>query len=715
MKRLVGLARVELDLREKVFENMVTRALRQTVKTLTLTPLTAAGFRENQLRDARGRWTTDANGATLDAATGVSNRELAIHYYTGAGFRKLNEALNTDGDISRVPSRSVFVKTPKSDFTDVEVSAADAVTHLDRAIADSPVESDTTFYRGTKGPPPGLGVVMRKSYTSTSGKRDKAQAYYVGVGDTLWEIDVPRGSHALEITEGPNTHEEEWVLPRNSRFEVTSVVEENNHFVVRARLLVEPLTAAGEPPAISTTAATTGAQAASLAPLELATIPSTWNAFVASELYPYLVDTYVTAARATAEAVTEATGVTLQTLGENAVAAYLSSAKNRLAGIGDQLWDQLRTQLAEGYAAGESTHQLAARIRETAALTEPRALVIARTEVIPAANAASLEQVQLAFSDADCSKEWLSTTDDRTREAHRKADGQRVPVHQNFTVGGEKLPYPGWPLASADNIISCRCTLGFVFADDASEDDSDDDDLDVSLTAAVAVTTGVDWDPDEHPRDSRDGRFTERVGGVALATRGSFDYLDDDDVLDMHAEMLEDDPWTSEQEEALGEYAGVLYTEMNGLLRGTEEITGPARKEIEQLIDDANAAMRPTTTDLRTARGVESLEAFGFPAHGLYDPLDELLKLKGRKFREPGFFSTSTREEWLDKLIDRSEGIIIEVDVPRGTPAAYLAAPGGPGIRAEGELLLAFGLTYELVDAFQNPGEPLTVRLRVVL
>jgi len=56
-------------------------------------------------------------------------------------------------------------------------------------------------------------------------------------------------------------------------------------------------------------------------------------------------------------------------------------------------------------------------------------------------------------------KEWLSTMDDRVRDAHANANGQVVKINQSFSVGGEQLRYPGDPMGSAGNTISCRCTV----------------------------------------------------------------------------------------------------------------------------------------------------------------------------------------------------------------------------------------------------------------
>lgn len=56
-------------------------------------------------------------------------------------------------------------------------------------------------------------------------------------------------------------------------------------------------------------------------------------------------------------------------------------------------------------------------------------------------------------------KTWVTTLDSRTRHAHAEADGQVVAFNEAFTVGGEKLRYPGDTSlgATVGNTINCRC------------------------------------------------------------------------------------------------------------------------------------------------------------------------------------------------------------------------------------------------------------------
>jgi hypothetical protein len=140
----------------------------------------------------------------------------------------------------------------------------------------------------------------------------------------------------------------------------------------------------------------------------------------------------------------------------------LAEATNRLVNVADDVWEIARAQLVEGVAAAESIPQLSARLSRLPRLAGPRAETVARTEVVSAANLASLATAQA--SGVVQTKTWLATNDDRTREAHADADGQTVPVDQAFTVGGESLQYPGDPSGSPENVINCRCTQTYGVA-----------------------------------------------------------------------------------------------------------------------------------------------------------------------------------------------------------------------------------------------------------
>jgi 8-oxo-dGTP pyrophosphatase MutT (NUDIX family) len=63
--------------------------------------------------------------------------------------------------------------------------------------------------------------------------------------------------------------------------------------------------------------------------------------------------------------------------------------------------------------------------------------------------------------------EWVDMHDSHVRETHAKANGQQRPIGEDFLVGGEKMPYPGYPGVDIELWINCRCTLRPVLASEA--------------------------------------------------------------------------------------------------------------------------------------------------------------------------------------------------------------------------------------------------------
>lgn len=58
-------------------------------------------------------------------------------------------------------------------------------------------------------------------------------------------------------------------------------------------------------------------------------------------------------------------------------------------------------------------------------------------------------------------KEWISREDSLVRRPHAVAHGQIREINQDFSVGGERLLFPGDPRASARNRVHCRCTVNY--------------------------------------------------------------------------------------------------------------------------------------------------------------------------------------------------------------------------------------------------------------
>lgn len=91
-----------------------------------------------------------------------------------------------------------------------------------------------------------------------------------------------------------------------------------------------------------------------------------------------------------------------------------------------------------------------------------RALLIATTETHSAANEGNFAGAQSLG--LNLQKFWIATDDDHTREDHADVDTDPINMEDTFTVGEDELLYPGDPSGSAEEIINCRCVLGYAEA-----------------------------------------------------------------------------------------------------------------------------------------------------------------------------------------------------------------------------------------------------------
>jgi hypothetical protein len=127
---------------------------------------------------------------------------------------------------------------------------------------------------------------------------------------------------------------------------------------------------------------------------------------------------------------------------------------------------QITNAVTSGILMGRSIREIAADLRRRITDMEiESAIRAARTAVTAAENGGRQATYEKAAAmGIDMEREWIATKDHRTRKWHGKADGQRVGMEEAFTVGGEKLMFPGDTShgASGWNIYNCRCSVKAV-------------------------------------------------------------------------------------------------------------------------------------------------------------------------------------------------------------------------------------------------------------
>lgn len=146
----------------------------------------------------------------------------------------------------------------------------------------------------------------------------------------------------------------------------------------------------------------------------------------------------------------------------------LTTGAAKVTSITETTRVRIKDTLALGLSNEETIDQLATRLDTLylASIIPNRSETIARTEVISASNDASMFMARA--SGLDLEKEWIATKDDRTRDDHADADGQRVALDENFVVGGVTMDSPGNSGDPAQD-INCRCTQGYHVLSDTSD------------------------------------------------------------------------------------------------------------------------------------------------------------------------------------------------------------------------------------------------------
>ena len=182
---------------------------------------------------------------------------------------------------------------------------------------------------------------------------------------------------------------------------------------------------------------------------------TTWAAEQTAEA---LAPIYQLASRLAQETISRqlAAGEPISTIGT--VAQNVENRVNQLAGqVTQTTFDQIQQAIRDGIAAGDSTTQIADAVRHVFDVARARAELIARTETSIALNQAAFDYAQASGKVGR--KEWLAVHDTRTRETHRVADGQTVPVGLPFAVGGSLMMHPGDPTAPPGEVCNCRCSV----------------------------------------------------------------------------------------------------------------------------------------------------------------------------------------------------------------------------------------------------------------
>ena len=143
--------------------------------------------------------------------------------------------------------------------------------------------------------------------------------------------------------------------------------------------------------------------------------------------------------------------------------------RKTVKGKKDEAWnrDIISNCIAQGIIQGESIDKIAERIAHDTANQDMKAMArYARTAMTSAQNAGRMDTLYRAKDmGINVQKEWLATLDSRTRDSHRKLDGEVVDINKPFNSPIGKIRFPGDPEADPADVYNCRCTLVYKYPD----------------------------------------------------------------------------------------------------------------------------------------------------------------------------------------------------------------------------------------------------------
>lgn len=114
--------------------------------------------------------------------------------------------------------------------------------------------------------------------------------------------------------------------------------------------------------------------------------------------------------------------------------------------------DVIQRVLSEAAEEGFGFDEVVRRL-QIPELTSRRARLIARTETVGAANAAS--NIAAKETGLLMDKIWISARDNRTRPHHRQVNQSIVPMNDTFTVGSAQMQFPGDKAGGAEECCNC--------------------------------------------------------------------------------------------------------------------------------------------------------------------------------------------------------------------------------------------------------------------
>lgn len=121
----------------------------------------------------------------------------------------------------------------------------------------------------------------------------------------------------------------------------------------------------------------------------------------------------------------------------------------------------IQQEITQGLVQGESYGKMAARLKKVLEGDVLKANRIVRTEAHRAVESSKHDAAEHAHKNGVIMmKQWNTMHDQRVRDRHKKLDGVKIPVDEEFKIGNDRAKAPGLFLRP-ENSINCRCFLTY--------------------------------------------------------------------------------------------------------------------------------------------------------------------------------------------------------------------------------------------------------------
>ena len=201
---------------------------------------------------------------------------------------------------------------------------------------------------------------------------------------------------------------------------------------------------------------------------------------------------------------------------------FTNNTTDLIGGIDNYTQEGIRSVAERAIVEGWGIREFQNNLFDLYQISERRAELIGRTEIIRASNAGSLMGAQ--ETGIPMMKYWLATRDNRTRGLNPKDvfdhysmdEDKGIPLDQAFNVSGEQLQHPGDRAGSPGNTINCRCTLTYQVVDEIPEEfEPESQEADVKIPESKVVNAKYMKDIPDDPMNITQEEIEDIIDYIA--------------------------------------------------------------------------------------------------------------------------------------------------------------------------------------------------------